>query len=81
MITNEIARKKKELGIKIDAIFEEVSSLLNQLSPDKTMYIMGDWHAFNVFWKQNADLTKVSLEETKERHQQVMDLLERVKQL
>ncbi|PEB56259.1 hypothetical protein CON65_16000 [Bacillus pseudomycoides] len=81
MISNQIAHDKSLLGEKINKTFEEVTSLLSQLSPDKTMYIMSDWHAFKVFWAKNADLTKVSLEETKERHQQVIDLLEKAKQL
>ncbi|WP_406622155.1 hypothetical protein V6946_27515 [Bacillus sp. PPSBB_2] len=79
MITNQVAYDKKLLGNKIEETFEEVSSLLRTLDTDKTMFIMGEWHAFNDFWSKNADLTKVSLEKTQERLNQVTDLLERVK--
>lgn len=81
MITNQVAYDKKLLGNKIEETFQEVESLLKQLPPHKTMYIINDCHAFNVFWAEHADLTKVSLEETQERLQQVTDLLERVKNL
>ncbi|MGE0976260.1 hypothetical protein [Bacillus cereus] len=81
MITDRIAFEKRKLGKKIGETFQEVESLLKQLPPHKTMYIINDCHAFNVFWAEHADLTKISLEETQERFQQVMNLLERIKNL
>ncbi|MGW5951441.1 hypothetical protein [Bacillus mycoides] len=81
MITDPIAFEKRQLGKKIDETFHEVKSLLKQQPRHKTMYIINDCHAFNVFWSEHADLTKVSLEETQECLQQVKDLLERVKNL
>ncbi|CCW08550.1 MULTISPECIES: hypothetical protein [Bacillus] len=81
MITNQVAYDKKLLGNKIEGTFKEVSSLLRLHDSSETMYIMGDWHAFNDFWSKHADLAEISLEETQERLQQVTDLLERVKNL
>ncbi|MEB9507273.1 hypothetical protein P4J13_25415 [Bacillus anthracis] len=79
MINNLIAHEKKQLGEEIGKVFQEISSLLTLHSPHKTKFIITEWHAFNAFWSENADLTKISLEETKARLDQVKGLLEQAK--
>lgn len=82
MTINLIASKKHELIRDIFKKQKEIAELLlQQENQQEIAHLIYDWHSHKNFFIQNADITKISLEELKEKHTQVIDLLERVKYL
>ncbi|PFD97872.1 hypothetical protein COE15_21350 [Bacillus cereus] len=82
MITNPIAFEKDKLIRDIYTNQKQVAELLLlQDDQQKIAQLIYDWHSHKNFFIQNAGITKISLEELKEKHTQIIDLLERVKDL
>lgn len=82
MITNQMAAERDKLIKEIYAAQKQSAYLLNQQDNHQEIaHLMYEWQSYKLFLVANSDITKISLEEWKETHQQVMDLLERVKQL
>ncbi|MGH1142153.1 hypothetical protein [Bacillus pseudomycoides] len=82
MTINLIASKKDELIRDIFKKQKEIAELLlQQENQQEIAHLIYDWHSHKNFFIKNADLTKIPLEELKKKHTQVIDLLERVKNI
>ncbi|PFE01230.1 hypothetical protein CN288_17125 [Bacillus sp. AFS023182] len=82
MITNPIAFEKDKLIRDIYTNQKQVAELLLlQDNQQEIASLIYDWHSHKNFFINNASLTKIPLEELKEKHTQVIDLLKRVKNL
>ncbi|MFJ8529984.1 hypothetical protein [Bacillus sp. NPDC094106] len=82
MITNQMAAERDKLIKEIYAAQKQSAYLLNQQDNQQEIaHLMYEWQSYKLFLVANSDITKISLEEWKETHKQVMDLLEQVKQL
>ncbi|EJQ44030.1 hypothetical protein IEQ_04817 [Bacillus cereus BAG6X1-2] len=82
MITDLLAFKKSKLLREINEAQENSKDLLNkQDNQQEVAHLMYEWQAYKLFYVNNPDITKIPLEELKEKHKQVMNLLEQVKSL
>ncbi|PEX46099.1 hypothetical protein [Bacillus thuringiensis] len=82
MITNPIAFEKDKLIREIILAQKQSGHLLyHHNNHVEIAYLIYEHHGYKQFLLDNPSAVKISLEELKEKHKQVMDLLERVKNL
>lgn len=82
MITNPIAFEKDKLIRGIFSNQKEIATLLlKHRNQQEIAHLIYDWHSHKNFFIQNAAITKISLDELRERHNQVEGLLEQAKAL
>lgn len=79
MITNPVAFEKDKLIRDIYSKQKSIAALLLKLKyRPEIAHLIYKWHSHKNFFIQNAAVTKIHLDELKERHKQVTQLLEQV---
>ncbi|HEK9100219.1 hypothetical protein KFD70_12005 [Bacillus pfraonensis] len=82
MIINPIAFEKDKLIREMFMAQKQSGYLLNQQSNQiEIAHLIYEHQSYKQFLLDNPSALKISLEELKEKHTQVIDLLERVKNL
>lgn len=79
MITNPIAHEKDKLIREIYSKQKDIAALLLQhRNRHEVSHLIYKWQSHKNFFMQNAAVTRIPLEELKERHKKVAQLLEQV---
>ncbi|HGO9409111.1 TPA: hypothetical protein ACLBZV_003471 [Bacillus cereus] len=79
MTTNPVASEKDKLIRDVYSKQKDIAALLlkNKYRPE-IAHLIYKWHSHKNYFVQNAAVTKIPLDELKERHKQVTQLLEQV---
>ncbi|MEI5893046.1 hypothetical protein DXB51_14330 [Bacillus cereus] len=79
MITNPVASEKDKLIRDVYSKQKDIAALLlKHKYRTEIAHLIYKWHSHKNFFIQNAAVTKIPLDELKERHKQVTQLLEQV---
>ncbi|MDJ1474392.1 hypothetical protein QBX67_02860 [Bacillus sp. LS15-K4] len=79
MITNPVAFEKDKLIRNIYSKQKGIAALLlKHENRQEVAHLIYKWHSHKNFFIQNAAITNIPLDELKERHKQVTQLLEQV---
>ncbi|EOA3902508.1 hypothetical protein [Bacillus cytotoxicus] len=80
MIFSQTKHEKDQLIRDILGKQKEIASLLLKHNDQKKIsHLIYEWHSHKNFFINNAAITNISLEDLKERHQQITILLEKSK--
>ncbi|MGD6889330.1 hypothetical protein [Bacillus mobilis] len=80
MIINQTVYEKDQLIRNIFNTQKEIASLLlNHPDQKKISNLIYEWHSHRNFFINNAAITNFSLNDLKERYNQIINLLERAK--
>jgi hypothetical protein len=79
MITNPIAFEKDKLIRDIYSKQKDIAALLlKHENRQEIAHLVYKWQSHRNFFMQNAAITRIPLDELKERHKKVTELLEQV---
>ena len=79
MITNPVASEKDKLIRDVYSKQKDIAALLlKHGNRQEVAHLVYKWHSHKNFLIQNAAITKIPLDELKEKHKQVTQLLEQV---
>ncbi|SCC02469.1 hypothetical protein [Bacillus wiedmannii] len=79
MITNPIAFEKDKLIRSVYSKQKDIAALLlKHRNRQEVAHLVYKWQTHKNFFMQNAAVTKIPLDELKDRHKQVTQLLEQV---
>ncbi|HDR7363128.1 TPA: hypothetical protein QCX21_000795 [Bacillus toyonensis] len=82
MIANPVEYEKDQLIRDIYSKQKGIAALLlKHENHQEISHLIYKWHSHKNFFIQNATITKISLDELRERHNQVEGLLEQAKKL
>lgn len=80
MIANPVTYEKDQLIRSIYSKQKNIAALLlNYKNRQDIVHLIYKWHSHKNFFIQNAAIINISLEELKERHVRISELLEEVK--
>ncbi|KXI85139.1 hypothetical protein ACS47_24250 [Bacillus cereus] len=79
MITNPVAFEKDKLIRSVYSKQKDIAALLlKHGNRQEVAHLFYKWQSHKNFFMQNAAVTKIPLDELKERHKQIIQLLEQV---
>lgn len=79
MITDPVAYEKDQLIRDIYSKQKDIATLLLKYeNRQEVAHLVYKWQSHKNFFMQNAAITKIPLDELKERHKQIIQLLEQV---
>ncbi|WP_000632239.1 hypothetical protein [Bacillus wiedmannii] len=80
MITNQTAYEKDQLIRNIFKTQKEIASLLlDHPNQKKISHLLYEWHSHRNFFINNATINNFSLNDLRERYNQIITLLEKAK--
>ncbi|MDC2863879.1 hypothetical protein [Bacillus sp. BP-3] len=80
MITNPVAYEKDQLIRDIYSKQKDIAALLlKHENRQEVAHLVYKWHSHKNFFMRNAAITNIHLDELRERHEKVTQLLEQVK--